>query len=136
MPLLQNLAKILRVFGFNAYEAAISPAGKAYDLYQRMKLPVPGDLVFEPGTLFHADDEDHINAMGYLIESGEIKGKAWVERFTRILTLDGREERWTNASFLALPSEKDIKRQPVIEENLDEDFQNSCLSGRQDEALI
>ena len=81
-----------------------------------MKKPVSGDLVFEPGTLFSASDDDHINAVGYFIESGEIEGKAWRERFTRILTLDGREERWTNASFLALPTEKNIAKQPLIED--------------------
>jgi hypothetical protein len=109
---LGHLARTIRIFGFNCYEVMISPSGLPRNLYQRMKHPELGDLVFEPGNAIHAPDSSHIDAVGFLIETGTVGNHVWKEHFTRILTLDGREVRWTNASFLASPSGREIVEQP------------------------
>jgi hypothetical protein len=109
---LQRLATIIRIFGNNAYDANIWFDGRSYDLYQRMLHPAVGDLVVEQTAAWRVDDSEHIHAVGYLLEQGEAAGLYSTEFFTRILTLDGREERWTNARFVALPSERQIANIP------------------------
>lgn len=113
---LNHLAKVVRFFGFNTFEMMISPSGKTHNIYQRMKHPNLGDLVFEVGTTFWAKDDAHLDAVGYLIAKSVAGSLVPQERFTRILTLDGREVPWTNATFFAIPAESVIEEQPTEEE--------------------
>jgi hypothetical protein len=108
LPPLQSLARTIRVFGGNAHLVSIFCNGPSLKLYQRMKRPAIGDLVIERAVSFRVSESDHIDAVGYLLEQGDVVGWDWKERFTRISTLDGREMRWINTSFLALPSERTI----------------------------
>ncbi|TLX16040.1 hypothetical protein [Rhizobium sp. MHM7A] len=113
---LNHLAKVVRFFGFNTYETMISPSGKTHDIYQRMKHPNLGDLIFEVGTTFWANNDAHLDAVGYLVEKGSRSSRTSRESPTRILTLDGREFAWRNATFFAIPAELEIEDQPTEEE--------------------
>lgn len=113
---LNHLARVVRFFGLHTYAKMISLSGQTYNVYQRMTYPCLGDLVFETTTAFWAKDDAHLDAVGYLIEKGALSSGLAPERPTRILTLDGREVPWTNATFLAIPAEHEIEDQPSEEE--------------------
>lgn len=113
---LNHLAKTVRFFGFNTYQAMISLSGRTHNIYQRMKHPNLGDLVFEVGTTFWSNGDAHLDAVGYLVEKGSRCSRTSRESPTRILTLDGREFAWRNATFFAIPAEREIEDQPTEEE--------------------
>jgi hypothetical protein len=113
---LNHFAKVVRFFGMHTYGKMISLGGKTYNVYQRMTYPSPGDLVIENTAAFWAKDDAHLDAVGYLFEKGAHGGRLGREKPTRILTLDGREVPWTNASFWAIPAEQVIEDQPPEEE--------------------
>ena len=110
------MAKIIRGFADKAYGAVLvgNPAPVTKALYERMKDAQIGDLVVEISTL-HAS-QVAVDAVGILESAvyepafddwdedkeGEPcpKETAWYLR-----TLDGREFRWTNARFIAVPWE-------------------------------
>ena len=77
-------------------------------LFDRMWVPEIGDLVFEMSTAYRCEDDDkHVDAVGYLLSTGEETDDAGnPEDVYRIMTLDGREARWSNATFLARPEER------------------------------
>lgn len=93
---LNEIAKTLRLFACNAYEGTMScPDGKSGAvLYERMKHPLIGDLVVEWSSATRSAVDSHINAVGYLLHQD---GASY-----RIRTLDGREEEWSNAFFIAI----------------------------------
>ena len=103
-----QLAKSIRLFGLNAFSASMSVRGAEKKLNERMWEPKIGDLVFEMTTANRCkDDNEHLNAVGYLLSKGEeTDGDGNTDDVHVILTLDGREMRWTNAQFLALPHER------------------------------
>ncbi len=74
--------------------------GPMVQFLKGMKNPRIGDLVFEVTTAYRASDGQHINSVGYVV--GQSGGA------TEIRTLEGRDERWSNALFYAIPSERKI----------------------------
>jgi hypothetical protein len=115
IPPINHFAKVVRRFGVSTYAKMISMEGRTYDMYQRMTYPRPGDLVFEYTTAFRSEDAAHIDAVGFLIEKtmSDVSGAS--EDVVRILTLDGREMSWSNATFLAIPADRKIEKQPPEE---------------------
>lgn len=99
------------------------PCPNVKAVYEWMSTPRPGDLVFEQSTCGgrHKDwGSGPIDAVGFLVrvqdefvpfeyEEGEgpVEGDkaGYTETFTYIRTFDGREVRWHNCSFVALPSQ-------------------------------
>lgn len=112
-PSAVRLAKSIRLFGCNAFAAARAERGERY-LFDRMWVPKNGDLVFEMSTAARCKDDDkHVDAVGYLLNvSKDTDEKGNSEQVFRILTLDGREARWTDAMFMALPEERIFERDP------------------------
>lgn len=45
-----------------------NPAPVVTRMWQRMKTPVPGDLVIETSTFYRRDEDDRIKAMGILVD--------------------------------------------------------------------
>jgi hypothetical protein len=109
-PSYRQIAKTIRLFSRLAFKAAggessaYEPEKDIRDLYHRMLEPKIGDLVFEMTTISGAEDDDHINAVGYLLFDGEGTHPAGHQaHLYKIRTLDGREHTWGNARFLAVP---------------------------------
>ncbi len=118
------MIRLVETLAYNLYMVVLgSQAPWAKQLYERMLRPEPGDLVLELSTI-HFDDAPHLVA-----KYGDKRGKrlgvllrvtrepicapdAWdepdaipEETVTYLRLPDGREFRWVNASFIAVPTE-------------------------------
>lgn len=110
-------ARAIRVMGNHAWLAVIcgNQNQRHKAIYEAMKSPVVGDLVFESSTIYRRSMD--IDAVGILTkdclepafedwDEDEEGGPCPTERVFYIQTLDDREKRWTNASFQCVPDEK------------------------------
>lgn len=124
-----ELASIARLIGtsvYNAHGAVLvgNPARVTEALYERMKDVRIGDWVVEQTTIL-MPNRSALDAVGRLIKitqekvdfgdpnfvwDGAEEGRPHpTETCTYIRTLDGREFRWTNASFISVPTEHPIR---------------------------
>ena len=119
---LEEIATAFRRLAYNAYYATLvgNPAKITEDFGNRMKDPMPGDFVIEISTIYRSKGTGDIDAIGILEEQvrekiqwddsdfvwdEEAEGQPHpTELITYIRTLDGRRFRWSNASFIALPT--------------------------------
>lgn len=116
-----KLACHIAVSAIVAYDNAL--AGNAPNqrrAMERLSSPWFGDLVVEITTFFRTD-RPKLDAVGWLLRKTQEKidfgdpGFVWdeaaegrphpTEEVVYIETLDGREFRWTNAKFIAIPGE-------------------------------
>lgn len=120
---LEKLAREVATALYNAYSNTL--VGRApqcvFDLGDRFKDVRAGDLVVEVTTCLMRNGRPAIDAVGHLLRITEepvdfgdpefvwdekAEGRPHpTERCYYIRTLDGREFRWTNASFISAPSE-------------------------------
>jgi len=119
---LEALAKAIRNITYNAHGATL--IGPEIPVVQRLGNRMNdikiGDLIVEISTIWMQQRSD-LDGLGYLIRIEQEpvdfgpRAEPWdekeegqphpTERCTYIKTLDGREFRWTNASFIAAPIE-------------------------------
>lgn len=130
---LEKLARDIATMAYNASSVSLVGTGPqcVHDLRKRFEDIQPGDLVVETttclmdgrrgssGPKFH---RPALDAVGYLIKitwepivfegdpefawDDAVEGKPHpTEKCVYIRTLDGREFRWTNASFVSAPTE-------------------------------
>lgn len=119
---LEEYARVLRTSADNAWSNTLigTEARCVHDAYARMKAPVVGDWVIETSTLY-VTGRPHLDAVGVLEEAGrepvvwgdpdfvwdeKEDGPHPTEQVWYIRTLDGRRFRWTNASIIAILSER------------------------------
>lgn len=130
----EELEQIARAIGISNYlaERAVlvgNPAPVTQGHYERMKDIRVGDLIVEKTTILMSICGKHyrpaLDAVGHLVKitqekivfgdpdfvwNEEEEGKPHpTETCTYIRTLDGREFRWTNASFLSVPTEYPLR---------------------------
>lgn len=120
---LEEYARVLRTSAYNAYtNTLVGTAPQCiYDAGARMKAPVVGDWVIETSTIY-MNGRSPLDAVGILEEAGR-EPVVWsdpdfvwdeeeqgvphpTEQVWYIRTLDGRRFRWTNASIIAILSER------------------------------
>lgn len=116
----QQLAREIRALAYNAYGATMvgSPALSSKRFYEATKALAVGDLVVEITTIWRPERDS--DAVGYLreiafepVDYGP-DAEPWdeaeegrphpTEKVYYINTLDGRQYRWVNASFIAAPT--------------------------------
>lgn len=121
---IEALATSVRRLINNAVNATSvgNPAQVTEQFYKRSQDLRLGDLVAEMSTVYRSRGTSDIDAVGYLEEiafekvvfEGDpdfvwdeaVEGRPHpTERVYYIRTLDGRRFRWTNASFVAAPTE-------------------------------
>ncbi len=123
---LEDIARAIGVASYLAHTAIIGAQHKnARDLYERMKDIRIGDIVVEITTILMSVAGKHhrpaLDAVGHLVKitqekivfsdpdfvwNEEEEGKPHpTETCTYIRTLDGREFKWTNASFISVQTE-------------------------------
>jgi hypothetical protein len=123
---LEQIARAIGVSNYLAYTASISGQhGAARELYDRMKDVRVGDMVIEITTILMSVAGKHyrpaLDAVGHLVKitrekivfsdpdfvwNEEEEGQPHpTEKCTYVKTLDGREFRWTNASFISVQTE-------------------------------
>jgi hypothetical protein len=105
--------RLIEALAYNLYRATIvgDPAPFVRELGTRMANPQPGDLVLETTTLRRPNS--YGARLGRLLrivdepfpDWPDDEGDAPLERVWYITLPDGREYRWTNASFIAVPTE-------------------------------
>lgn len=120
-----GLMRLMEISAYNLYLATLvgDPAPRVKKIGDRMCAPVPGDLVLETSTIYREGEryesligcrlgrlvrtarEDVCTAeQWYDHEGGEASGEPIpTERVWYIEIADGREYRWRNASFIAVP---------------------------------
>lgn len=118
-------ARLLHVLAYRLYLSTLvgSPAPNVRQLGDRMTQPVPGDLVMEISTIYHDGSNPKFpdrtaERMGILLrdarelvctpeewtEQGGEQGEPIPNQRVFYLALpDGREYRWHNANFIAIP---------------------------------
>ncbi|MGB1214951.1 MAG: hypothetical protein ACPG4X_16405 [Pikeienuella sp.] len=112
----ETAARSIRILGNHAWLATLcsnqTPNQKA--LFEAMQSPNIGDIVFESSTIYRRSLD--LDAVGILLKDchepahtdwDEIEegGPCPSERVFYVQTLDGREKRWTNASFHCVPDQ-------------------------------
>lgn len=114
-----ELERLLEITAYNAYTVSITGlSGNLRALNGRMREPKPGDWVVEMSTIYYEDrngtrfgtlvrvadepvyPEEQRAELGFGPDEPMPTERVWYVRL-----LDGREFRWTNASFLAVPAE-------------------------------
>lgn len=136
---LEELAGLIGIAAYNAYGAVLvgDPAPVTEALYKRMQDVRVGDWVVEQTTILmtgnsgarHGHYRKAIDAVGKLLRITQEKvdfgdpSFVWneaeegrphpTEKCFYIQTLDGREFRWTNASFISVPSEYPVPEHRV-----------------------
>jgi hypothetical protein len=120
-----GLMRLAEVTAYNLYLATLvgSPAPRVRDLGERMRSPRPGDLVLETSTVYR--EGDHYESLigcrlGRLLRrprENVYTDAEWVEQGGKpdepipteqvwyIELADGREYKWVNADFIAIPEE-------------------------------
>lgn len=130
---LEKLARIIVTMAYNASGAALMgrPTQRIEDLRNRFDDIQIGDLVVETSTALMDGRRGEkyfrpaLDALGYLVKitwepvvwgdpdfvwDEAVEGKPEpTEKCVYIKTLDGREFRWTNASFISCPGEWPIR---------------------------
>lgn len=128
---LEELARVIGLSAYNAEGAALvgDPAPVTEAFYKRTQDVRIGDWVVERTTIAMSVSNTHyrpaLDAVGRLIKITEEKVAfddpdfVWdekeegrphpTEKCVYIRTLDGREFRWTNASFLSIPAEYPLR---------------------------
>lgn len=136
---LEKLARGIAIMAYNAHGAVL--VGDApqcvHDLRNRLKDIQVGDLVVETTTC-NMDGRrgkkyyrPALDAVGYLLRitwepvvwgdpdfvwDEKVEGEPHpTEKCTYIRTLDGREFRWTNASFVSAPTEWPMRTDAALE---------------------
>lgn len=130
---LEKLARAIVTMAYNASGALYmgKPTGRVEDLRRRFDDIQVGDLIVETSSALmdgrrgEKNYRPALDALGYLVkvtwepvvwgdpdfvwdEAAEGKPEP-TEKCTYIRTLDGREFRWTNASFISCPVEWPIR---------------------------
>lgn len=130
---LEKLARAIVTMAYNASGTVImgNPTMRVEDLYRRFNDIQIGDLVVETSTALMDGRRGEkyyrpaLDALGYLVKitwepvvwgdpdfvwDEAVEGKPEpTEKCVYIKTLDGREFRWTNASFISCPIEWPIR---------------------------
>lgn len=113
---------ILELTAYNLFLSALmNPSDKAHQsLFDRMRNPQPGDLVVERSTIGFAHGngtrcgvllrkvQEPMHTAEAWKEAGGADGEKipeWTAWYIRLVFDDGREFRWTNADFIAIPQE-------------------------------
>lgn len=115
-----DLMRLLEVTAYNHYLACLvgNPAPRVAAMYQHLTSPQVGDMVLETSTIY---DESRVGMrFGRLVRVASepmYTPEEWAdggsgpdepiphERVWYIELADGREFRWVNASFIAVPTE-------------------------------
>ena len=103
-------ANAIRAATHAAYMMSIAHPGSHYqEMGERMRNPVPGDLVVEISTVYFRTDAS--DAVGELLREvrepypDQEPGEDATERVVYIKAFDGAEIRWVNCQFVAVPPE-------------------------------
>lgn len=125
---LEKLARDTALSIYNSYRNVLVGTAPqcVHDLYARFRDVRPGDLVLET-TAFLMPGRSALDGLGYLLRETwepvvfsdpdfvwdeKAEGKPHpTERCYYIRTLDGREFRWTNASFISAPTDWPMRGQ-------------------------
>jgi len=134
----QELEEIARAIGISTYLAYTTtlvgnPAPITTEYRDRVKDVRVGDMVVEVTTILMSVTGGHyraaLDAVGHLVKITQepvvfSAGFVWDEKeegrphptetCTYIKTLDGREYRWTNASFISVPTEYPVRENSHI----------------------
>jgi hypothetical protein len=120
---------LVQSLAYNLYLSTLvgNPAPRTREIGDRMRAPQVGDLVLEISTIYYADRvAERIGRLVRTEREPMYTAKEWYEdneadadepipdeRVWYIALPDGREYRWTNAAFIAVPT--NILSGPALE---------------------